>query len=107
MPLDKGGAEHILHVAGKKAAVVDAVGRSIDFRVGNGLGNIFNADYLFGPAGDELGDGSRAGVEVVDDFLSGQGGEFAGYAIQALRLQGIGLVEGLRPDLETRPSIVS
>ena len=69
--------EDVLHVAGVELAVVDAVAGGVDFRVLDGLRHVFDADHMLGLAGDELGDGARARVEVVDQLRARQVREFA------------------------------
>ena len=58
--------EDILHVTGIEQGVVDAVDLTVDLRIFDGLGHIFDTDHLTGFAGYEVGDGAGAGVEVVD-----------------------------------------
>ena len=70
--------EDVLHVAGKKECVVDAVDLGVDLRILNSLGYIFYTDDFAGLAGHEIGDGAGAGVEVVDDFPAPQPRKLAG-----------------------------
>ena len=58
--------EDVLHVTGEEEGVGDAVNLGVHLGILDGLGDIFDADDLFRVLGDEVGDGARAGVEVVD-----------------------------------------
>ena len=99
---DEFSVQDIFHVPGEERTVVDPIGGRIGLRIFDCLRNIFNANDFRCLSGDELGDGSGAGIEVVHHLVPRQGGEFAGDAVQPLGLERIGLVEGLRADLETQ-----
>lgn len=55
----------------------------------------------------EVGDGSGAGIEIVNQLISGKVGKLAGHAVEVVSLLGIGLVETLRTHLNFRSSISS
>ena len=63
---DKAVGEHVLHVAGEEFAVGDAVALGVDLGVLDGFGDIFDADDLSRLTGHEVGDGTRASIEVVN-----------------------------------------
>ena len=56
------GIEHILHVAGEKGRVRNAILTGIDFRIFNGFRNIFDPNNLTGQGGEEKGDRTGAGI---------------------------------------------
>ena len=58
--------QNVLHVAGIEQGVLNAVDFAVHLGVLNSLGHILDADDLTGLPGHEVGDGARAGVEVVD-----------------------------------------
>ena len=92
----------VLHVAGEELAVGDPVRGRIGLRILDGLRNIFDTNDFRSLAGDELGDGAGAGVQVIDYLVAGQGGELARDTVQAVGLLRIRLVERFRADLETQ-----
>ena len=95
--------EHRLHVPGVEARVADAVQLGVDLRVGDGLGDILDAHHPVAARGAEVGDGARAGVEVVKRLAGLQVREIAGHLVEFVSLRGVGLIERLGPDLEAQP----
>ena len=63
--LDEIGCEYILHISRKELAIVNSVGCRVCLCIFYGFGNIFDSDDFRGPAGNELGNGARACVEVI------------------------------------------
>ena len=96
----EGGGEDILHVAGVKFGVGDAVDFGVHVGVGYGLLYVLDADDLAGLFSHEAGDGAGPGVEVVYQLGALQIGEVAGHFIQLVGPGGVGLVERLRADAE-------
>ena len=70
--------EDILHIAGIEEGVGDAVDLGVDLRILDGLGHVFDADDLTGFLCNEVGDGASAGVEVIDRFVTREGGKLTG-----------------------------
>ena len=66
MLLDESVVKDILHIACIEAGVRDAVELGVDLRVLDGFWHIFDADDLSRLTCHEIGNGSRAGIEVVD-----------------------------------------
>ena len=97
---DEAVGEHILHVPGIEQRVLDAVDAGIQLGVLDSLGDILDADDLTCLAGNEVGDGARAGVEVIDEFIAREGSHAACHLIEFVGLTGIGLVEGFGTDTE-------
>ena len=62
----KFACEHVFHVAGIELGVLDAVNARVKFSVLNGLGDIFNTNYLARLASHKVGNRAGAGVEVID-----------------------------------------
>ena len=100
--VDKVLCQHVLHVAGKKQRVPDAVDFRVDLGVLDGFGHIFDADDLARLSGHEVGDGSRAGIKVVNQLVAGEPCEVAGHFVQSVCLLGVGLVERLGTHLEAQ-----
>ena len=90
---DEVGGEHLRHVAGVEAGVVEAVEAGVGFGVGDGLLDIFDAYHLAAFVGEEEGYGAGAGVEVVEGVGGLKFSEFGHETVEALRLGGVGLVE--------------
>ena len=95
--------EHLLHVPGVEGRVADAVQRGVDLRIGDRLGNIFDAHHPGAVRRAEVGDGSRAGIEVVERVGRLQVGKPPRHLVEFVGLRGVGLVERLRPYLEAQP----
>ena len=100
MTADELVVQDVFHVAGIEQGVIDAVDLGIDFGVLNSFRHVFYADNLTALPGNEVGNGARAGIEVVDQFVACQSGKLTGNTIQMVGLFGICLVEGLRANLE-------
>ena len=67
MLLEEVVVEDVLHVACEEERVVNAVDLRVHLRILDGFRHVLDADDLTGLAGHEVGDGARAGVEVVDE----------------------------------------
>ncbi len=93
--LHKLAGKDLGHVAGKKLRVGDTVQLRIDAGVLYGIFHIFDADYLGCQACHVIGDGSRAGIEVIHGLMRLDVGKIGGQAIQTRRLPGVGLIKGL------------
>ena len=63
------GVDHLQHVAGDEAGVVDAVALRRAIGIFHGGVHYFDAHHFFRRLGQHLADGARAGVEVEDDAL--------------------------------------
>ena len=63
-------SQDILHIAGIKQGIVDTVDCGIDFCILDGFRDIFDTDHLLRLTGDEIGDGSRTGIQVVHRTIS-------------------------------------
>lgn len=99
--------QDILHVACVEEGVLDVVHLRIHLGILYGLWHVLDTDYLFCLVSHEVGDGSGAGIEVVNQLISGKVGKLAGHAVEVVSLLGIGLVETLRTHLNFRSSISS
>ena len=97
---DKVCGEDVFHVAGIKERVVEPVKLGVDFSVGNGFGHILNAHHLTGLSCHKVGDGARAGIEVVDQLIAAQTGKVAGHLIKFVGTGRVGLIKTLRTHLE-------
>ena len=64
---DEVGREDIFHVAGIELGVVDVVDLAVDACVFDGLEYIFDTDDLACPMGHKVGNGARAGIEIIDE----------------------------------------
>ena len=73
--------QHILHIAGKEQRILDAVDFRIDLGVFDGFGHVFDSDNLTRLLGYEVGNGSRARIKVVYQFVACESCEIAGYFI--------------------------
>ena len=80
--------------------MAQSVQLSIHLGVLDGLRHVLDTDYLLGLFGYEIGNRTRAGIEVIDGLRAGQFGKVARYLIQLVRLPGIGLIERLGSYLE-------
>ena len=76
------------------------VERCVDLGVFDGFGYVFNADDFAGLAGYKVGDGARPGVEVEDEFVSGQPAIVSHLLVEVVGLFVVGLVETLGTYLE-------
>ena len=103
MPLDEAGGEYVFHIAGVEEGIVQTVELCVHLRVFYGFGHIFYTNDLPCLPRHEIGNGARAGVKVVDEFVAGEGGKVTRHLIQFIGLLGICLVKTLRPYLETQP----
>ena len=94
--------EDVLHVARVKLGVVDAVDAAVLLGVLDGLWHILDADDVACLPGHEVGDGARARVEVVHQFVAREVRKLSRHAIEVVSLFGVGLVEALRSHLEAQ-----
>ncbi len=97
---DKLLGEDFRHVAYEKLGIGYIVDLRVETGVLDGFGHILDADDLAATVGEELGYGAGAGVEVIDRLVAMEVGELVDERIEALGLEGVGLVEGLGVDLE-------
>ena len=103
MPRDKLVSENIFHVARiERCLVIQAIEFGIDLGIRDGLGHILDADDVTRLACHEIGDRSRAGVEIVYQLPAREAGEVAGHLIKFVGLLAVCLVEALRPHLEAQ-----
>ena len=97
------GGQDILHVARIEERVVDTIEGGVYLRVFDRLGHILDANHLAGLTRHEVGDGARAGIEVVHALVARQLGEVARHLIKFVGLTAVGLIERFRAYLETQP----
>ncbi len=100
MRRDERVAQHLLHVAGIERRVADAVERRIDLRVLDRLGHVLDAHDACAARGAEVGDGARAGIEVVERLAARELREVARHLVEFVGLGRVGLIERLGPHLE-------
>ena len=67
---DEAVVKHILHVSGKEFRILYAVVFGVGPGIGDSFFHIFHSYDFPGLAGKEQGDGTGAGVEVIQDFVS-------------------------------------
>ena len=79
--LDEAVGENIFHVASKEERVVDAIERRVHLGILNSFGHVLDADDLACLARHEVGYGTSAGVEVIDEFVACESGKVACYLI--------------------------
>ena len=70
MTADKVVVENIFHVASIEQCIVDAVDFRIDLSVLNSFRHVFYADDLTALTCNKVGNGTRAGIEVVHQFVA-------------------------------------
>ena len=92
--------QNILHVACIEEGILDVVHLRIHLCILYGLWYVLDTDYLLCLVSHEVGDGSRAGVEVVNQLVSGEVGKLASHAIKVVSLLGVSLIETLWTHLE-------
>ena len=92
--------QDIFHIACIEEGILDVVHLRIHLCILDSLWHVFDADYLLCLVSHEVGDGSRAGVEVVDQLVSGEVGKLASYAVEVVSLLSVGLIETLWTHLE-------
>ena len=92
--------QDILHVACIEEGVLNVVYLGIHLGILDSLWHVFDTDYLLCLVSHEVGDGSRTGVEVVNQLISGEVGKLASHAIKVVSLLGVSLIETLRTYLE-------
>ena len=63
---NEGRGEDVFHVAGEEGTVRDAVHAGIAFCILDRVFHVFDADDFRRLLGNELRDGARSGVQVVD-----------------------------------------
>lgn len=90
---DESVGEHVLHVAGKEDGVVDAVDLRVEFRVGNRLGHVFDANHFFHLPRHEVGYCAGSGIEVVDQVVGLEVCHAARHLVELVCLQGVSLIE--------------
>ena len=66
---DKLVRQDVFHVAGKEQCVLNAVDLGVDLGVLDGFGHILDADDLPCLSCHEVGDGPRAGIQVLNQRL--------------------------------------
>ena len=91
---------YIRYIAGKKAAMPQAVERGIFLRIFHRIFHGFYADNLFRAAAAEDADAAGAAVQVVEHLGAGEPGKAAGDAVKLLCLCRIGLEKRFRGNLE-------
>ena len=94
--------QDILHVAGVEQCILDLIQRGVHFGIFDRFGHIFDTDHFLCLAGDEVGDRTGSGVQVINHFVSGQSGKLAGNFIEFVSLFTVGLVERFRPYFELK-----
>ena len=99
--------EYVGHVAGEELGVVEVIEGGVDFGVVNGFLDIFDAHDAAAHRGDELGDGAGAGVEVIDGVGGLEVGELGHEGVEALGLNGVGLIERLGVDSEPQTGVAT
>ena len=92
--------EDILHITSVEQSIVNAVNFTVDFSIFDGFRYIFNTNHLTGLTCNEIGDGTSAGIEVVNNFVTRQIGKLASDAVEVVCLFGICLIERLWTDFE-------
>ena len=92
--------QDILHITGIEEGVMDVVDFGIHLSILNSLGYIFDTYDLACLLGHEVGNGTCASIQVVNQFFTSQSGKLSGNAVQMVCLLGVGLVETLRTNLE-------
>ena len=93
VPADEVFCQDVFHVACIEKRVVNLVDFGIDLRIFYGFRDILYTDDFPGIPGDEVGNGSCTGIEVVDEFVACEGGKRAGYGIEMVCLFGVRLVK--------------
>ena len=78
--------QHVFHISGKEQCIFNSVNLGIDLGVFNGFGHIFYADYLACVLGYEIGNGTRAGIKVINKLVTGQSGKVARYFVEVVGL---------------------
>lgn len=86
----------------KNNVFFNSVNLGIDLGVFNGFGHIFYADYLACVLGYEIGNGTRAGIKVINKLVTGQSGKVARYFVEVVGLFGVGLIERFGTYLEAQ-----
>ena len=99
--------KNILHIAGIEQCVLNIIYLRVDLCILDCLGHVFNTYNFLGFLGYKVGNGSCAGIEVVNKFITSKFCEVASYTVEMICLLGIGLIETLRTDLELQSSISS
>lgn len=94
--------QHVFHISGKEQCIFNSVNLGIDLGVFNGFGHIFYADYLACVLGYEIGNGTRAGIKVINKLVTGQSGKVARYFVEVVGLFGVGLIERFGTYLEAQ-----
>ena len=95
MRCDKIIIEYILHVTRIEEGVRNTIEFRVDLGILDGLGHIFDTDDLPCLPCHEVGNGSCACLEVVNQLLARKSGKLAGHTIKVIGLLGIGLIETL------------
>ena len=67
---DKLFREDIFHIAGKEKRVFDSVDATVFFGIFYGFGYVLDSHHFFRASRHEIGNGSRAGIEVVNQLAA-------------------------------------
>ena len=98
--------EDILHVTSIEQCIVNAVNPTVDFSILDSFRYIFYSNHLAGLTCNEIGDGTSAGIEVVNNLMTRQIGKLASDAVEVVCLFGICLIERLWTDFELQGLLI-
>ncbi len=81
------------HITGKEGRIGDAIQLRVDVRIGNGFGNIFDANHLFALGGAKIGYCTCAGIEVIERLTTMEVCKVACHLVEYISLFGVGLIK--------------